>query len=580
MDSEKRKKRSANLALLLRAVRTLVFAVLAFKIGVWVWKAAPWERIELPRETPAPAVEEEPVQEEPPPPEVFPEPVRTVELRDIRRPSYMIYYGVVDDAVIEEAKKYDIVILYPRPGELTREKVWRIQNGGTYVLSYLSVGEDLRTNGMTPEEMLQDGRFVKDGTGPRVDPRAPGTKSLDELDPLGLPSPGGTGFASYYLDDNDHDGLPDFNQSFRCAYTNIGDPSWFDALNSMTLDGEDGVFGIREILTDSYGRGLGCDGLLLDTIDTCAPNEYTGDQDPNRTRFEWTAPGVVRFMERLKAEYPDKYLLQNRGLFFYNYQFPHYAFSPRKYIDFLMFESYMLDSNPDELYQQAYFEGNKYMYRPKILAEANRPDGFQILSLGYAEGPEEYRLKETLLGNAEEGLDILLEDMRQAEDESGFSHYITDRDLMLPNHFVLDHRETRDDAPPCWTSVHNLAGVYPYEPPVPRTGIGEAEPVKGGVIVRWDVAMDKNGVDYTLYYQKAPFDFEGNPDLTGAESLPLVPDIGEGYAYQAPPESYPYQTLVEGLDPGETYHFVIRAKDRSPERNEEKNTVTVTAVPR
>lgn len=582
MDSEKRKKYRLGLAMFLKTARTLIFTVLVFRLGHWVWETAPWERIEIP-EVPVLA-EEEPPAEEPAPEEEetpvhYPPPVRAMELREIRRPTYMIYYGVVDDAVIEEAVKYDIVILYPRPGELTREKVWKIQQGGAYVLSYLSVGEDQRTNGMTAEQMLQDGRFTKDGTGPRVDPRAPGTKSLDGIEALGAPSPGGSGFASFYLDDNDHDGLPDFNQSFRCAYTNIGDPSWFDTLNSMTLDGPDGVFGIREILTDDYGRGLGCDGLLLDTIDTCAPNEYTGDEDPNRTRFEWTAPGVVRFMERLKEEYPDKYLLQNRGLFFYNYQYPHCAFSPREYIDFLLFESYMLDSNPDALYQEAHFQGNKHVYRPKILAEANRPDGFRILSLGYAEGPEEYRLRETLLGNTEEGLDILLEDMRQAEDESGFSHYITDRDLMLPNHFVLDHRETLDSAPPCWTSVHHRSDVYPYEAPSPRTGIGQAEPAAGGVMVRWDVAMDKNGVDYTLYYQKAPFDFERDPDLTAAERLTLVPDIGEGYAYQAPPESYPYQALVEGLDPGETYYFVIRAKDRSPAGNEEKNTVVAEAVP-
>ena len=239
----------------------------------------------------------------------------------------------------------------------------------------------------------------------------------------------------------------------------------------------------------------------------------------------------------------------------------------------------MLDSNPEVLYQETYFSDNKYMYGPKINAEANRPDGFQVLSLGYAEGPEEYRLKETLLGDTDEGLDILLEDMRQAQDEAGFSHYITDGYLMLPNHFVLDHNEERDTAPPHWSSVHNLSGVYPYEAPVPRTGVGEAEPVEGGVIVRWDVALDKSGVDYTLYYQKTPFDFAADPNLTAAERRTLVPEVGKGYGYQAQPESYPYQALIQGLEPGETYYFAIRAKDRSPSANEEKNTVAVEAVP-
>ena len=108
---------------------------------------------------------------------------------------------------------------------------------------------------------------------------------------------------------------------------------------------------------------------------------------------------------------------------------------------------------------------------------------------------------------------------------------------------------------------------------------GEAEPVEGGVIVRWDVALDKSGVDYTLYYQKTPFDFAADPNLTAAERRTLVPEVGKGYGYQAQPESYPYQALIQGLEPGETYYFAIRAKDRSPSANEEKNTVAVEAVP-
>lgn len=577
MDGKKRPKDSSRWASFLKNARVLLFAALVLGIGFRVSADLYRERRAEPpvlQEIPADRV---PAAAEPLP--ESPEPVREVELENILHPTYMIYYDEVTAAVIEEAKRYDIVILHPKSGDLTREKVREIQSGGTYVLGYLSIGEDLRTNGMTAEEMRWDERFTGDGSGPRVDPRAPGTEGLDGIDVMGAPSSAGTGFASYYLDDNDHDGLPDFNPSFRCAYTNMGDPAWFDALNGMTLDSEDQVPGIREILTESYGRGLGCDGLFLDTIDTCAPNSYTSGDDPNRTRFEWTAPGVSRFMERLREEYPGKYVMQNRGLFFYNYQLPHFDYSPRKYVDFLMFESFMLDSNPEVLYQETYFSDNKYMYGPKINAEANRPDGFQVLSLGYAEGPEEYRLKETLLGDTDEGLDILLEDMRQAQDEAGFSHYITDGYLMLPNHFVLDHNEERDTAPPHWSSVHNLSGVYPYEAPVPRTGIGEAEPVEGGVIVRWDVALDKSGVDYTLYYQKTPFDFAADPNLTAAERRTLVPEVGKGYGYQAQPESYPYQALIQGLEPGETYYFAIRAKDRSPSANEEKNTVAVEAVP-
>ncbi len=492
-------------------------------------------------------------------------------------PSYIIYYGELNDALITQMQQYDIAILHPKGGNITREQVQKIQESGTCVLGYLSVGEDLRTAGMTPEEMRQDSRFTGNQTGPRTDPRKEGDDSLDNVDLSGSASPEGDGYASYYLDDNDHDGKPDFNPNFGCAYTNIGDPAWYDELNDMLMDGADRIPGIREILTADYGRGLGCDGLFLDTIDTCAPNKYTrDDDDPARTRFEWTAPGVVDFIKRLKDEYADKYVLQNRGLFFYNYNLPHFDYEPGKYIDFLLYESYMLDSSSEILYYEGYFEENKNVYAPKITAEANRPDGFKVLSLGYAEGPEEYRLKETLLGDSEAGLDILMEDMDQAQNGAGFSHYITDGALLMVNDFVLDHEEEKDLLPPVWSSVHNDSI---YEEPKPRVGIGQTEPVENGMIVRWDVAVDKSGVAYTLYYQKEPFDFEEDVDLENAQKTELVPEVGEGYGYGAGEDTYPYEAVVRNLDAGETYYFVIRAKDCSPAGNEEKNREMLSGVP-
>lgn len=228
-------------------------------------------------------------------------------------PSYMVYYGQLDDAIIEQAKQYDIVIVHPKQGDITREQVAEMQKAGVCVLGYLSIGEDLRTAGLTAEQMMEHEKFTGDGTGPRVDARPSGTIGFDSSVMLGKESPAGTGYASYYLDDNDFDGKPDFNPNFGCAYTNIGDPAWYEVLDNMQMDGIDNTPGIREILTETYGRGLGCDGLFLDTLDTCSPNIYTSDDNPAKTRFEWTAPGVVEFVKRLKEDYEDKYVLQNRG---------------------------------------------------------------------------------------------------------------------------------------------------------------------------------------------------------------------------------------------------------------------------
>ena len=37
--------------------------------------------------------------------------------------SYMIYYGVLNEDIIEEAKQYEVVIIHPKMGNITREQV-------------------------------------------------------------------------------------------------------------------------------------------------------------------------------------------------------------------------------------------------------------------------------------------------------------------------------------------------------------------------------------------------------------------------------------------------------------------------
>lgn len=494
------------------------------------------------------------------------------------KPSYMIYYGAVDETVIISAARYDIAILHPKQGDLTREKVARIQSAGTAVLGYISVGEDLRTAGMTPEEMLADRRFTGDGSGPRVDPRADGESSLDGADIGGRPSPGGSGYAAYYLDDNDRDGRPDFNPSFGCAYTNIGHPEWYNVLCCMTLDGEDGVPGVREILSRDYGRGLGCDGLFLDTVDTCAPDDFTAEDQPGRTRFEWTAVGVAAFMERIRREYPGKLICQNRGLFFFNHLLEHYRYSPRASVDYLMFESYMLDSSPTSAYHTGYFADNRFNYAPKLAVEAGRSDGFTVLSLGYAEGPEELCLRDTLEGRSDRGMELLKRDIYESEELAGFSHYITDGRLAGLNDFVLLHREREDNRPPVWSSVYNSSEDWPPHEPEPRVGLGEARPVKGGAEVYWDVALDGTGTVYLLYYQESPFDFENDPELEKARRVFLTPEINPEYE-RGEEEAYPYRTVISGLESGREYYMVIRAVDTSVNHNRESNAVVRTVTP-
>jgi hypothetical protein len=512
---------------------------------------------------------------------------------------YMINYGAWTADSVARAQRYQLVITGSGGGQLTRAQVAQIQRGAdaadpaddVLVLCYVSVGEDLRTAPLTMDQIRADPRFEGDGTGPRVDPRGPAADgaSLHGIDPRGAPSPGGRGFASFYLDDRSvhddpahlGDGLPDRNSYFGSLFVNAGDPAWFDVLDGMTLDGPDGVAGLRELLTTSFGRGLGCDGVFLDTVDTVAPNSYTDAESANETKFEWTAPGMADLIRRVRATYPDKLILQNRGLFFFDPRKPHYEFTPRGAVDFVLFESYRLNSagGPDPIF----YPDNQYNVTPRLVAEANRPDGFQVLSLGYAAGPADQMSPDTLLGQSTLGYESLLEDIRVTQDLAGFRHYLTDPHVRLVNDFVLDHADMADDEPPRWTSTYNDSGGSPALPPTPRAGIQRAAAaagMPGAITVAWDVALDKNRVHYVLYAQPQPFDFQADSLLARAARFVLTPAVPDDYAAAGTgPDRFPYQATVPGFPPGQTQYLLIRAVDESPAANEDANTVVLSATP-
>lgn len=510
---------------------------------------------------------------------------------------YLANYGSWTAAELMDAQRYQLVIAHPGQAQLTRAAVAGLQDGqdpsdprdDVLVLCYISVGEDLRTNSLSNDQIRADPRFRGDGTGPRIDPRgwmADGT-SLAGIDPRGAPSTGGTGFASYYVDDNDvhdsanhlGDGFPDRNSIFGGLFVNAGDPSWFDVVDGMTLDGADRHAGLRELLTPSYGRGLDCDGVFLDTIDTAAPNSYTDAGSPNQSEFEWTAPGFGSFIRRVHQAYPDRVLLQNRGLFFFDPRKAQYPFNARGAIDFLLFESFRLDSNTYQQWDPDHYPDNRYNVAPKLMAEASRPDGFTVLSLGYAEGPADQMSPLTLIGQSTLGLDSLLEDIRVTQELQGFRHYLTDASVSLVNDFVLTNASLEDHDPPWWTSTYNDHFVSPAVAPTPRVGIQQAVGGGGQITVRWDVALDKSGVRYALYAQPTPFDFAGDPTLAKSQRIALTPSVPAAYLGGVGPGRFPYEATITGLPAGQLEYLVIRASDGAQPPNEETNTVVLTATP-
>lgn len=525
--------------------------------------------------------------------------VRSVKLENLpaaaqRVEHYMIYFGAVDPAKIAMAETHDLVILFSCDPSITRSVVAEIQDGvdsadprdDVIVLGYVNVGEDDRTIGISDSDLLLESRFVGDGSGPRLDPRGVGAagQPLIDLDPLGLASVSG-GYASYYLDDNSletngiGDGLPDRNGVTGACYVNMGDPAWFTALDEMQCASTDARNGFREVLTRDYGLGLGCDGVYLDNVDTCGPNTYTGPGDPDQAEFEWTAAGYAALVDELRTQYPSSLIMQNRGLFFFNPDLDHYGLTTRSDIDFLKIESYRLDRQTGTEFDAYTFADNKFNFAPKVQAEAYRQDGFQVLSLGYAEGPGiDYN---TLLGTSTGGLATLQQDIVEAQNLAGFRHYLLDNAGSIVNQFVRNQADFSDTTAPVWTSTYNVNNPgYPTPPTaaIPRIGVQQVVADVEAVRVRWDVALDLNPVRYVLYYGDKDFDFRDGDEkaFEKATRVELLADIGFGYEAGVGANVFPYEAIVTGLKKNKAHYFCIRAIDSVG--NEDDNEVVLSTT--
>jgi hypothetical protein len=82
--------------------------------------------------------------------------------------------------------------------------------------------------------------------------------------------------------------------------------------------------------------------------------EIRETESPLFFQFEWTAGGFRLFMQRLRNTFPDKLILQNRGMFFLNPLLNTYKVTTRGYFDFLLFESFRLNSHTWETFSPTY----------------------------------------------------------------------------------------------------------------------------------------------------------------------------------------------------------------------------------
>jgi hypothetical protein len=465
---------------------------------------------------------------------------------------YLIYYGGWNATQVDFARRnYRLVIVDAH--NITAAQIATIQagpdnNAGTsddvLVLSYISVGEDNR-----PAAPV-----VGDGMGPRIDPRSSDNIPLSSItNAIGLPSPGGTNYASYYLDTKSNpDGIPDKNSTFGGCYVNAGAPAWWTTLKNMTI-AVDGNAGLDELLTANVGKACNCDGVFLDTIDTAAPNSFGG------TSYEWTAPGMQTLIHRIATNYPTKLIMANRGLFFYDPNYKQYAYTLRPYVNMVMFESYFTDSNNANQTNQ-FFGDNKYDYAPKLNAEAGRPDGFNLVALGYDHTPPQPQ-------------SVIDQDYSESMGIQGWPLYRTNPSLTSSfNTNASAWLATNGDTqPPVWDSTAAQSAT----PPAPRVGIQEAVSGDQSVTVRWDVARDQTQpVRYNIYFtDQQSLDFN-----TATKLAHVVPAIPARYLTRTGAGSFPFEYTVTGLSNGVTYLFAVRAEDSAVVPHEDTNGVVIAAT--
>lgn len=229
--------------------------------------------------------------------------------------TFSAYYGEIEPDTPAKLADFDLLIVHPGDdlGNLDPDKVARLRGAGRpkTLVGYVSIGEEDVSPGGPP---LQG----QDTTGPSfvgkdLRPAMAGNSYpayfMDQrkvlLGPDGFPRFGPNGKP---LEEKGQDGHPDENGVWGSYYAKADDPVWRAR-----------VYQRLEHLDK-----LGLDGFFLDTVDTASP---WGD-------YGWTAPGMLDLVEQIRARYPAKKIIANRGLFYLD-QSDRYA----KAIDAVLFES-------------------------------------------------------------------------------------------------------------------------------------------------------------------------------------------------------------------------------------------------
>ncbi|MCK5917186.1 MAG: hypothetical protein KAG34_02085 [Cocleimonas sp.] len=472
---------------------------------------------------------------------------------------YLIYYGGnFTQQNIDLMKTFDVVVLHPSSTGVTPSVIKELQDAGvSYVLGYISIGEDAPRAGELP--------ILHQGKGPVYKDEI--TQELVFQN---------QGVASFYLDSSYdanlahyvHDAVPDTNGTFG-GYFIYPNSDWHWVLNEMRIGGSPQIFtqrkyiaGLKQIagqrdsnnLTSKFAN-FGFDGFFLDTIDTAGP--YTAEG-----WYPWVAEAMQKTVKFISDSYPNKTILANRGSFYYQaglhnttYNIRPIDFSIRPYINAMLFESYMLDSAASHTGVSPYFLENHKTVAPKLMTEANRPDGFTVTNMDY------------MMNRSSELYDQLFTTVVKEQGWVSYlslTGYIDTIDLLFPQ--KLDNQTLMTDTtPPQW--MHTGESFYENKPP--RVGVQKL--IKGAnageLVVFWDSAKDQS---WPIKYNISIATQEDFSDQVKHNHIAFEKNTPWN---NNPVANVANKFTLTGLS--ETIYYVrVTAEDSSINNLEENNTVT------
>ena len=485
---------------------------------------------------------------------------------------FLVYYGNdFSTANLNAMSAFKVVVLGdPANTGVTPANVAYLQNHGvTYVLGYISIGEDVAST--------QNGAslIVGDGTGPVY---------MDSSNVLHYEN---KGIASFYVDEwtpstppnpptPGSDTHADTNWNFN-GYFIWPNAAWRTILNTETYSATAGVrscvglaklMGTRTNDTDTNrGDNFGFNGVFLDTLDTAGP--YDGQPG----YYSWAAQEMSNTVSYIHTTYPTKMVLANRGMAFYDpdvtssvHHIHPYDYDIRPFVNGTLMESYHLDSTAGNTGINPNWNDNFLNYGRKVSAEGNRPDGFTIFCLDYQCG------RATALYD---------EGIRYAITDNGWTYYQAGTGALNDvNTYVSTHMPAADTAAPAWSTAHTpsyVAGSNYTDTSNPYPALPGIQSIFGGstsgdVTAQWDLALDQTGpIKYTIY-QSADAAF------TGATVYPNVNySVGATWPTGASTNNA-NQYTIPGVVPG-TFYYRVRATDVLSHQDTNSSTLSYTVLP-